>query len=112
MGWRRIFRGRRLRRSMRSCTRPREPLEAQDRPLADCPPPHKVPERPLRVRENPRKTWGRKLQKRPQRGQGKPLKARGEPLEDRGRPEETKSLLEHLIKSNKEREAAARLTSR
>src|SRR2546427_10475815 len=105
MGWRRIFRGRRLRRSMRSCTRPREPFETQDRPLADCPPPHKVPERPLRVRENPRKTWGRKLQKRPQRGQGKPLKARGG-------PQETKSLLEHLIKSNKEREAAARLASR
>ena len=34
---------------------------------------------------------------------GKALQGRGKPLKDRGRPYETKSLLEHLIKSIEER---------
>src|SRR5713226_3876798 len=85
MGWRRIFRGRRLRRSMRSCTKPREPL-------ADCRQPCKVRERRLR-------DWGIRAA-----GRGRALRLRREPLRVWGSLHETKSLLKHLIKRTEERE--------
>src|SRR5260370_34645152 len=58
---------------MRSCTREREPL-------VDCPHSRRIQERPLRAREK----------RTAERGRRRRL---------RGRPHETKSLLEHLIKS-------------
>jgi len=62
-------------------------------PLVDCPHSRKVQERLLRARE------------KRAAGQGRDLRLRG-------KPQETKSLLEHLIKSNKESEAAVGLVSR
>src|ERR1700674_5444599 len=85
MGWRRIFRGRRLRRSMRSCMRSREPL-------ADCRHRHKVQEWPLPAPDN--RTAGR-----------------GKARTPRGKAQETKSLLKHLINATEKRGAAARLAS-
>src|SRR6266849_8396871 len=130
MGWRRIFRGRRLQLSMRSCTRPREPCEAplaardrQGKAHKDCPHSRRVQERPLRARENPRKIWSkpleardrpgarwsrrRKLRRRLRNGQGRSLETRSRLPRGQGRAHETKSLLEHLIKSNKERKTSA-----
>src|SRR5258708_4594410 len=137
MGWRKIFRGRRLQLSMRSCTRPREPCEAplaardkQDKADKDCRHSRRVQERPLRARENPRKIWSkrlearrkpleardkpgarwskrRKLRRRLRNRQGRSLETRSRLRRGRGRAHETKSLLEHLIKSNKERKTAA-----
>src|SRR6267154_2896121 len=129
MGWRKIFRGRRLQLSMRSCTRPREPCEAplavrdkQGKAHKDCPHSRRVQERPLRARENPRKIWSkpleargkrgprrgrrRKLRGRLRNGQGRSLETRSRPRRGQGRAQETKRLLEHLIKLNKERKAA------
>ena len=78
---------------MRKCMRPREPL-------ADCPHSRKVRERPLRAQE------------KRAAGQDRELRLRGKPLKDRGRQHETKSLQEHLIKSNKESEAVVGLVNR
>src|SRR5882762_402896 len=116
MGWRKIFRGRRLQLSMRSCTRPREPCEAplaardkQGKAHKDCPHSRRVQERPLRARENPRKIWSKPLEARgkrgPRRGRRRELRRR---LRNRqGRAHETKSLLEHLTESNKEKKTTA-----
>src|SRR6266478_6303858 len=109
MGWRKIFRGRRLQLSMRSCTRPREPCEAplavrdkQGKAHKDCPHSRRVQERPLRARENPRKIWSKPLEARGKRGPRRGRRRRGQ-----GRAHETKSLLEHLIESNKEKKTTA-----
>src|SRR5882762_5834336 len=131
MGWRKIFRGRRLQLSMRSCTRPREPCEAplaardkQGKAHKDCPHSRRVQERPrpLRARENPRKIWSKPLEARgkrgPRRGRRRELRRRLRnrqgSLETRsrlrrgqGRAHETKSLLEHLTESNKEKKTTA-----
>ena len=55
-------------------------------PLVDCPHSRKVQERPLRA-------WEKRAARR------------GGELRLRGKPQETKSLLEHLTKLNKETEA-------
>ena len=62
-------------------------------PLADCPHSRKVQERPPQARKKRAAERGREL------------RLRGKLLEEQGKPHETKSLLEHLIKSNKESEA-------
>src|SRR5260370_29718921 len=115
MGWGRVFGGRRLQASMGSCTRQREPL-------VDCPHSRRIQERPLRARENPRKIWSKPLEARgkrgPRRGRRRKLRRRLRnrqgSLETRsrlrrgqGRAHETKSLLEHLIESNKEKKTTA-----
>src|SRR5229473_3165967 len=98
MEWRRTFRGRSRLRSMRSCTKQRGPRE--DRPQS------------RRVRERPGRAWSRPLQERrkslqgrgrPGAGRNRTGRLRGRVLKDRGNPHETKSLLEHLIKSIEER---------
>src|SRR5712691_11287178 len=84
MGWYRIFHGRRLRQSMRSCMKRRELL-------VDCPP--------------WRKAQGRTLRARCRRcaGLGRARRLRGKGLKVLSRQHETKSPLEHLIKSVEER---------
>src|SRR6266567_7195947 len=84
MGWPKIFRGRRLRQSMRSCMKRRELL-------VDCPPWRKVREKPLRAR-------GRRCA-----GLGKARRLRSKRLKALSKQHETKSPLEHLIKSIEER---------
>src|SRR5260370_37543548 len=99
---------------MRSCTRPREPLAAfhetrgkQEKPHPELRLPRRVQEKPLRARKKRLKVRGK-----PGAGRDRALRPRSRPLRGRGRPHETKSLLEHLIKSIEERDKAARLASR
>src|SRR5260370_29466948 len=84
MGWRESFHGRRRQQSMRSCMKRREPL-------VDCPPSRKVRERPLRA-------LGRRCA-----GLCKARRLRGKRLKALSKRHETKSPLEHLIKTIEER---------
>src|SRR5260370_20605614 len=120
MEWRGIFHGRRQRRSMRSCMRPREPLgdclEARDSPKKPQPEfrhRRRVRERLSETRKNRLKVRSKRLKDRGKPGAtgNRSPRLRRRPPTSQGRPHETKSLLEHLIKSNKEREAAAGATN-
>src|SRR5260370_28751674 len=116
MEWRGIFHGRRQRGSMRSCMRPREPLvdclEARDSPKKPQPEfrhRRRVRERLFETRKNRLKVRSKRLKDRGKPGArgNRSLRLRRSPPRRQGRPHETKSLLEHLIDLNKEREAAA-----